>query len=171
MKIQDQFANVMHLTVTQSGVDTFTVGDAVQLGVGLFQNAALIIHEIEYYLGKATYQALDADGDRVNIGVVGDNTIASLQYNDPRVYDMQGWTLRLESGVGFEVLPTNFKVIRGFDKLPGGGMIVPADKIYLSCYSDGTGIANTADVRIRFTIKELKANEYLELAQSLRVFS
>ena len=167
-KATDVFIQFGYLSVTQSAADTLTFSDGLNVGIGLFQNGALVIHKVDWEVSPTTYTAMNADGDRIIAALCGDNKLTDLDLDNTSIYDKMSKEHKELTAVGFETMDLNFN--HDYSTLPGGGLIIPADRLYLAVYSSGTGIANTVRVRIYFTLRTLSAADYLELAQSLRVF-
>ncbi len=169
-KMKDLFSQIGYIDVTMSAINTLTFN-----GLSVFSNIltpkGLIIHYIEYALGTATLQDLDTDGDQIFFGLCGDDQMAAILLSNAQVYDNHALT-RLESAAA----ATNFlldksPIKQDFTGLPGGGRLVPADRIYVYAGSGGMTVVGVVSCRFHFTLKDLSAQEYIELAQSLRVLT
>lgn len=167
--VKDEFAQKMYLTVTQSAANTLTFSQAVNLGVGLMNSMAIVIHEIKWVIPYAVMSELTANQDRFTIGLVGDNSLTDLTLDQPAVYDLFNMEAFVATAAGFAFTDQYPK--SNLTNLPGGGLIVPADRVYLGFTSGGFAAAQTAGALVYFTLKPLKAEQYLELAQALRVFT
>jgi len=164
---KEQFAQLGYVTVTESAANTLTFN-----GLSVFSNVltqrGMVIHRVEYNLPAATLLELGANAEAVAFGLSGANTITTIALDDAEVYDYN--QMRVTSfGVAANSIVQVGQVIKDFSQQPGGGKLVPADRIY--AWAKGTGLANPIEVNARFdfTILELSAQEYLELAQALRV--
>jgi len=167
-KATDIFIQFGYLSVTQSAADTLTFSDGLNVGIGLFQNGAIVIHKVDWEISPTTYTALSADADRIVCALCGDNKLTDLDMDNTSIYDKVGISRKEDTAIGYKIVNLNFH--HDYSTLPGGGLIIPADRLYLAVYSSGTGIANVVRTRIYFTLRTLSAADYLELAQSLRVF-
>lgn len=166
-KTKDLWSQAGYLTVTESGTTTLTFA-----GLTVFSNIltpkGLILHSVEYNVPDTTIALLLAQPDAVIFGIAGNNDIAAIVLDDASVYDYNRLTVK-----GFGT-PANmnlyrFPIVRDFSELPSGGKLVPADRIYAYVVGVSTATACTIEVRFNFTLKDLSAQEYLELAQALRV--
>jgi hypothetical protein len=163
--IKDQFSQRMYFYCTQAIANTLTFS-AISLSTVL-QYAALILHRIEYtfYIGL-----LGDPTDTIEIALTGSNSLVSLQPNQSQVYDYNSW-YREELGANLnnDLLVYKNNVMKDWCNLPGGGMLVPLQDIYLAVNSAGLGAVTQAFAVLEYTVKELKGDEWLELVQRLRV--
>jgi hypothetical protein len=58
-----------------------------------------------------------------------------------------------------------------FSTLPGTGIIVPADNLYVGIKGTTCGAAGLASIRIYYTVKALKTEEYWDLIEARRVMT
>jgi len=165
----DSFSQVAYLDITQSAADTFTVSGPTTVGSSLFDQQAMVLHRIEYQFADNVMAALNAANDFAAVGLVGSNTLTTLLFNQAEVYDTHT-LLRIQDGAPASHTIWVNPVTHDFTNLPGGGKIVPGDKIYLAVQSAGTGVACRGFARVTFTVIGLSAAEYLQLAQAMRVF-
>lgn len=164
----DQFAQIGYITVTQTAANTLTFA-----GLSVFSNVlgskGMIIHSAEYVFGNSNgYALMVGSGDILACGLSGDDGLASVDLDDPQVYDYNS-LLYLPYGTPADHEIFKNPIVRDWSSFPGGGLLVPADRLYLFCDSLSVASAATVQCRFRFTLIELAAQEYLELAQSLRV--
>jgi hypothetical protein len=156
----DQFANKAIVHIIMDGANTVTFAPFT-FGVGLFQGIGMIIHRIEYRPTPATCREIAAATDAFNLAVVNTNKLDSLTADDPSIMDVQ--TI-IGMGAGVEQVHT--PIISDFTSLPGGGLIVPANPMFVGMGSSGFVAAGEADVRMWFTFRQLADKDYLELLQS-----
>lgn len=169
-KVQDQYPQFMSLAVTQSAANTLTFGH-VAVGTSIFDYAAFLIHRIEIKLARAAYNDLKAVADQLTVAICGSNTITDIyDFSNPQIYDI-GTFVPIDQGTVASFLILEHPMIHDFTGLPGGGILVPAQDIYIGCQTSGFAAAATATVRLYYTIKALEASDYIELAQRLRVLS
>ena len=167
-KIKDIFAQFFYMAVTQSAANTLTFAQ-LGIGVSLFDYAGLLLHRIEYSPTRATLQNVVAATDELTVAITGSDKIASLTADQPEVYDRITYNVSEVTAVG--VYPNQQPVVHNFSELPGGGILVPAQNLYIACESTGFAAAGVVEARIYYTVKELVATDYLELVQRLRVLS
>ena len=166
---KDLFDQFLSMTVTMSGIDTITFGQ-VAIGMSIFDYAALIISRIEYVVGRTTWAELSVNTDEFQMAITGSNTIGDLGSNRPEVYD---YMIIDAHQVG---TPGNYMVfpqplIHDFSTMKGGGLLVPAQDLYLGLDSLGFAAAGSGLARVYFTVKALGAADFIELVQRLRVLS
>jgi len=169
MTIRDQYPQHMRLQVTQSAADTLTFSQ-VNLGIALFDYAGLIINRIEYFYSRAIFSELTTNADYVQAGITGADTIDDLGIVRPQVYDVSTIFTYI-SGTPAVSSPWASPIVKDFSQFPGGGQLVPAQDVYIGMDSSGMSAVYACDVRLWYQIIQLKAEDYLELAQRLRVIS
>lgn len=166
VKNKDQFAQFMSMGVTMSAANTLTFS-SVAVGTSIFDYAAFLLHRVEYKLSQASLGELTAATDFVTIAVTGSNSVADIfDTSRPDVYDMVSVAPSTTTG---QIIEMPF--IHDFSDLPGGGLLVPAQDMFIGMQSAGFAAAGVATLRLYYTIKGLDASDYIELAQRLRVLS
>ena len=168
-KTKDRFAQMGYLQVTESGSNTLTFA-----GISVFSNIltpkALLIHRIEYNIPDGELAKVIAEADSIKFGMHGDDSKTSVQLEDAQTYDYNRYGIQ-EHGTPANATVTRMPWIVKYDDLPGGGKLVPADRIFI--WAEGVSLASavTVSCRFHFTLHELSAQEYIELAQALRVLT
>lgn len=164
---KDIFTQLSYLSVTESAANTLTFA-----GLSVFSNVlsqrGMIIHRVEYDLPAGTVALMVANADAIKYGLTGSDGMTSVSLDDPEAYDINRIT-RVDIGTAASGFYHNAKLVNDFTTLPGGGLLVPADRLYI--YVEGVSLATaaTAKARVRYTILDMSAADFLELAQSLRV--
>ena len=167
MPKKDEFSQIGYISVAQSAANVLTFG-GMTIMTSFLASSAMILHQVEYQLTASDYALMTTAGDLITVGLSGSNSMTAVALSDPEVYDRRT-QVRNDWGVaasgGLETGP----VITDFTNLPGGGVLVPADRIYGYVDSNGLAAAIGVEFRFRFTVLELTSVQYLELAQALRV--
>lgn len=164
---KDVFSQIAYIHVVESAANTLTFA-----GLSVFTNVlsqqGMVLHRVEYSLTSATISELAASSDRVSFGLTGSNSLTSTVLSDPEVYDERS-VKRQDMGTAGNAILVENPIVADWTMLPGGGKLVPADRLY--GYIQGTSLTNPTDmhVRIYFTLLDMSAADYLELAQSMRV--
>lgn len=165
----DQFANIASIGVTESAANTLTF-KKLETGISLMDKAAWVISRIEYYLSNLTLTQFADDGDMLDIGLVTRNNLTNIvNPADPAVVDyltvvyMETGAL---SGFAFNFIP---QVVKDFASLPGGGLVVPPNPLYLAAKGTGCAAANSITARIYYTILELVPDDMWQLMQARQV--
>jgi len=166
-KTKDMYSQIAYMTVTESAANTLTFA-----GMSVFSNIlsqqGMILHRAEYLITATAYSQFNSTGDSLKFGLAGDDGLSTISQDDPEVYD-QKRIYRIDVGAAAQGVFLNMPIETDFTRLPGGGMLIPADRLYL--FAEGTGLAAavTCSARVHFTLKALSAADYLELAQAMRV--
>ncbi|GAG65945.1 unnamed protein product [marine sediment metagenome] len=168
-KGKDKYAQMGYIAVSESGANTLTFG-----GISVFSNIltpkGLLIHDVKYNVPAASQNLILDEADAVTFGLAGDDTMSAVSLDDAQVYDYNVLGLVVDGAPATSSLIEIPKFI-DFSHLPGGGKLVPADRLY--AYVQGFSLATPASMNLRFnfTVVDLSAQEYIELAQALRVLT
>jgi hypothetical protein len=158
----DAYANKAFGELTLSAANTLTFAQ-IQMGVGLFQGTALIVHRIKWSPHKATCRELVAATDSLYMALTTSNRLASIyDVSEPAIIDRKAVI-----GVGADVALIELPFVSDFTSLPSGGKLVPANPLWVAGVTDGFAAAAVLRVEIEFTFVELKSDQYLELLQAL----
>ena len=168
-KKQDKFDQFMVFSITMSAANTLTFS-TIALGMSLFQYAALVVSRIEYSVGRPTLIEMNDEVDFIELAITGSNTITSLPLSYPEVYDRISYNVT-HGGTPASQQIIEKPIVKDFTGMKGGGLLVPAQDIYVGMYTEGLASAGTAGVRLYYTIQEMQASDYIELVQRLRVLS
>lgn len=164
---KDNYSQVAYIAVTESAPNTLTF-NGVTLISNLLSQQGMVIHRVLYNISVATMEELAQTGDAYTYGLAGDDNLSSVIINQAEVYDFNR-LVKLLTLTGDSALIENCTKVVDFTGLPGGGKLVPADRVYIFTMGTALVAATTIGCRIDFTIVDLGAADYLELAQSLRV--
>jgi hypothetical protein len=165
-KQTDSYANKAYGVVTESAANTLTFAE-IQTNVEVFSKIAWVVHRIEWYIAATQMTKLAAADDVIQAALVSSNSISALSLGAPAVIDLLELALLFSTAVAYTEVPN--PRIRDFTQLPGGGIIVAPRPLYLAVKGTSLATALTVAARIHFTVKELAADEYLELVDFYRI--
>lgn len=168
-QIKDVYPQFMFLTVTMSAADTLTFGQ-VAIGASIFEYAGLIVNRIEYSFSRASWHELNAETDVMWGAICGSDSITDLDLDNPQVYD-QIEVFPNISGTPANMIDEVQPVVHDFSSFEGGGLLLPAQDLYVGMSSSGFVAAGALSARVWYRVKALEAADYIELAQRLRVLS
>lgn len=163
--LKDLYANRAFESVTMSAANALTFSQ-VQFGVGLFQGVAAIIHRIEWTPTQASIAELVAGADRMRLGFTNRDDLAALT---PVNQSVLAWKFVFPLVVGAVVSEwlVELPLLSDFSDLPGGGLILPANPLYIGMDTEGFAAAGGVDAVIYLTFKQLQDAEYVELIQTI----
>lgn len=167
-QVKDSFANKFYGSVTESAANTLTFSE-IQTNISVMDKVAWVIHRLEWYLTPAQIALIADDQDAIQMALVSSQQITALGLDNPAVIDMQQISKGQATAVGYTIRTIPFT--RGFESLPGGGLIIAPRPLFIAI--KGTGLASAGGVSVRgyYTARELKADEYLELVDYYRIVS
>lgn len=167
MTSKDVFAQYLYMSVTMSAANTLTFAQ-VSIGMSLFEFAAMVICRIDYEPAQATIQELTGGADLLDVAITGSNTITTLDQKQNEVYDSLKAKTYVSGTPGVSA-PVFEPIVHDFSGMPGGGILVPAQTIYIGMATSGFSAAGVCNARVWYTVKEMQASDYIELVQRLRV--
>lgn len=163
----DKFANTAVITVTESAANTLTF-KKLDTGVPLFEKMAWIVHRIEYFINDIAAGQFNASGDYMTLAITASAAVAALTMEDPAVLDLLQ-IRRSDFGAAANAHMDVFPWVKDFHQLPGGGLIVAPNPIYLAAKGTGLVAASASLVKIFYTNYALQPDEYWELVESRRI--
>lgn len=163
------YAQIAYLTCAESAANTLTyatlnIGQLSLLG----DKFAMVIHRCEFELDD--WSTLNSTGDLCAAALTVSNALSAITLNYAEVVTRQIWK-RLDFGTAATGTLQRLPDVRAFEEMPGGGLIVPADRLYLAVKSEGASAANTVKVRLYYTLKQLKPDEYWQLVESRTILT
>lgn len=164
----DMFSNILTSQVNQTAANSFTVQE-IQVGLNLFDKVGLVLHRVEYQLTNSALSEMTSANDRVALGLINNQNLTGLDHEDSQVLDSVQ-LYRSDFGTAGSAELNTFPIIRDFTGLPGTGLLIPPKPLFFAMDSVGLATASLAQVRIYFTIRNLKDSEYLELLETRRAF-
>jgi hypothetical protein len=144
-----------------SAANTLTFAQ-LQFAVGVFQGVALILHRVEWFPTLASLRELVAATDSISMAIVTNDNLASLDPTDQDII-VRSDIIGLAANVETVPLP----IINDYTNLPGGGLIVPANPLYLALDTGGAAAASVCRAIIYYTFKSLSDKDYIELMQMM----
>jgi len=165
-KKEDMFSSTAFLSVLESAANTLTfakleIANALQLGG---QKLAFILHAIEYLHDIGNYALFNATADTLTFGLSVSNAFATPGLAYSEIVDFNMLT-RVDVGAAASGGWRDAPNIKDFSQYPGGGLILPADRLYI--FLAGTSLTGAARVyaRIHYTTQELSADQYWQLVE------
>jgi len=164
--VADNFANILYNSVVESSANTLTF-DEITLGLSLFDKVALIINRIEWY---AWPTRLLAAGDAIEFGISSSNAFVDPDSSQPSIITFQSMDV-VDFGTAGVHEVWRQPLVEDLSNLPGGGLLITPRPLYQ--FVEGTNLAAVATVRMRmfFTVKKMKPEEYFELLETRTYFS
>jgi len=162
----DNYANKMYGTVTEAVAGTLKFAE-INTNVSVFDKAAFVLHRLEWFITLADLEKIAGTGDGIYAALTSSQNISSLGLDNPAVIDLFQLTGDWATTVGFQIFEQPF--IRDFSNLPGGGLIIAPRPLFVAVQGVSLASAISAKLRAYFTIKQLSAEEYLELVDFYRI--
>jgi len=166
-KARDQYSNKAYGTVTESAQGTLTFTE-ISTNVNIFDKVAWVVNRLEWYIPPATLALCVGGGDYIEMALCASNNISTLALNAPSVIDLNLY--RMDAiGTPASALPSNWPLVRSFENLPGGGLIIAPRPLYVGVKSTSIASAATVEVRMNFRQIMMTPDEYIELIDFYRI--
>lgn len=161
-QLSDKYANKAYGHVLMSGANTLTF-EQMLFGVGLFEGKALLIHSLGWYPTPTALREIVAATDQLQLALTTSNRLTGItDVAEPAIVAQLSII-----GVGVGTEPYVRPLRQDFTSFPGGGLLVPANPLYVGMMTGGFAAAAEARLEMRFTFIDLDSDAYLELLQSL----
>lgn len=166
MPEQDEFVNQAYLSVTESAGSTLTFAK-LETGISIYEKVGWLISRMDYNI-DLTNTALAASGDALQFGLSVSNTFATPSMADMAVLDFNEG-MRADYGTAANAIIHLNPRTKTFADLPGRGLLVAPNPIYLWALGVSIAGAQTVTARMFYTVKKLKPEEFWELVESRRM--
>lgn len=166
---KDMYAQIAYIVNVESAANTLSF-QALSVFSNILTPKGLLIERVEHYISPVDYNKILDESDSIVFGLCGDSSMSTVSLADAQVYDYN------RIGEADHGTPANAEllfipVVNDYTTLSGGGRLVPADRIYSFIQGVSLASAVTVETRFHFRMLDLSAQEYLELAQALRVLT
>ncbi len=164
-KVQDLYGNRAFVDITMTAANTLTF-QQIQFGVGLFQGVALVLNRIEWYPDRSVMDSLVANSDELKMALTNRDDLSAIDASNQSILAMkQVDPLMVGAVVGIEIVDLPW--VSDFSGIPGAGLIIPANPLYVGVYTVGFAAAARIRCILYFTFKTLTDAEYIELIQTI----
>jgi len=167
-KTIDQYANVAALQVTESAAGTLTTAKFA-FPFSIMDKMAILVSRIEYWPGGL--DQLNSTGDYILGGITVAASVTDLRtQSDPQVVDSFSYG-RIDLGTAATGMFKAMPWVKDLSNLPGGGILLAPNPLYVAVKSNGAGGPTSLWVRLYYTYMELSTEEYWQLVESRRIIS
>lgn len=160
----DVYPNRAMFSVLMSAANTLTF-QQIRFGMGIFAGTALIISKIEWFI-LAPIAELIAAADSIRIAMTNRDDLAAIDADNMNVLVLKVMNM-MSSGTPANAALFEQPLVSDYSTLPGGGLIVPANPMFIALTSVGLTTAAEVDAIMYYTTKTLADADYIELVQSL----
>lgn len=162
----DNFCQIYAGLHGEASAGTLAFSSKLDLGYSLGDNVGLILHRIEYYIDQTARALLLDDSDAGQGGLVTGNTLTTILPNNPGVVDT--WMLqRKKYGAAATGWDENTpQLIRDYTNLPGGGLLIPPNPLYMAAKGISLAAAFYFYYRIYYTTVSLNDAGFREMWQT-----
>lgn len=163
---KDQYVNQAYLTVTESAANTLTFNQLLT-SISIHEKIGWIIARMEYQV-VVNETDWNADQDFISFGISTSDKISSASLQDDPVVDFNRIN-RVDIGVAASGSFVRTPFMKDFSSLPGGGILVPPNPLFIFAKGSGLVGAQTINARMFYTVKQLKTEDFWELVEMRRM--
>lgn len=164
----DKYANIaaVKFMLAVAGTAAFEKFD---FPFSVMDKVGLLISRLEYFVLNVS--ALAADEDKwFGALTVSKNTPSLDDIEDPTIIDSLRF-VREDFGVAASGSTFQQPIIRDLSTMPGGGLLVAPNPLYVACDTDGPAAAMGIGLRMYYTTVSLSADDYWQLVESRRIIT
>ncbi len=160
----DRFVNRAIQRVTMSAANTLTF-QQVNFAAGIFQGVAVLLHRVIFHVGATAWRELVGLTDSFAVALTVSQQIADLNMTNAEVIIRRQFICTIVGAV-VSMVQRQEEVEVDLSNLPGGGILIPANPIFVAMISANLTTPGVCDCEMLFTFKELADADYIELIQS-----
>ncbi len=158
----DDFPNIITGLVTESGATTLTFSNKIETGYSLGNNVGLVLHRLEYFLSIGTRKLMLDEDDGVDFGLVTSNQLTSVLNYGSNTIDFVELG-KGKYGTAASGYPSEMPIVRDFTALPGGGLLVAPNPLYMFVKGISVASAMAIEYKIYYTTVTLNDKGFREL--------
>lgn len=166
MPVNDNYSNQAYLAVTEATINTLAF-NKLETAIAPFEKVAFLISRVNYDMAlPAANFAATSDG--ILFGLCTSDQIASAGINNSAVVDRNSIT-RYDLGTAASGFYFRTPIEKNFADLPGGGLLVPPNPLYIFAQGIALGSVMTVSARMFYTVIKLKLDDFWELVEQRRM--
>lgn len=166
----DQYPQLAYMEVVESAANTLTFAK-LEVATGALlgkQKFGMVIHQIQFSVGVTIRKLILDEDDAINIALTMNGNITSIDLSNVDVVDQlvigrNKYGTAASGWLDIEPIIHNFSLL--------GGLLVPADRLYLAAQGVSLASATTVKARLWYTMKELSIDEYWDLVEARRIIT
>jgi hypothetical protein len=169
-KVGDKFAQLAYLTATETAANTLTFAK-LEVATGALlgkQKYGMVLHRIQFNLSIGTRKLILDEDDALRVAITTSSGISGIDLDNVDVVDNIVWG-RSRYGTAASGWENIMPVVHDFANM--GGILVPADRLYLAVVGTSLASAASASCRIWYTMRELSVDEYWDLVEARRIIT
>lgn len=167
-KAQDNYSNFAIITCTESAANTLTFAK-LEASVGLFERVGWLISRVDWYM-RGNYDKFNTTGDQFSMALTQSNAISSIAPNATQVI-LNKQLFRYDYGTAATANFFSEPDSVDLSTLPGGGILVVPNPLYLAVAGSGLSAAAVGTVRIWYKNIVLSDADFFDLMQTRQVLS
>lgn len=166
MAEKDEFVNQAYIEVIESAPNTLTF-KKLETGISIHEKIGWVISRFDYNLSISGTN-WGAEGDSVAYGLSTSDAITTLSLGQSAILDYNSLT-RLDIGTPATGILSRLPHVKDFSNLPGKGILVPPNPLFLFVMGTALTSAVTVTTRLFYTVRVLKLEDFWELVELRRM--
>lgn len=152
------------LTTTESSAGTLTF-QKIETGLSVYDKIGWVINKIKWFLGTSTLQQFNGTNDLLTMALTMSNQLTALAQNNPAIVAAK-WLQRTDLGTAASGDFHQLDIEDDFSTLPGGGLLILPNPIYLAVIGTSLAAAVTVTARLFYQAIELTDADFTNLVQA-----
>lgn len=152
------------IEVTESAANTLTM-EKLETGLSIYDKVGWVLNRVEYRLGSGVPALFNASGDYLQMALVMSNQLTALNDNDPAIYtNLMLYRVDIGAAASGSIMTNVYA--QDFAALPGGGLLILPNPLYLAVKGTGLTGASSVVARIYYTPMEMADQDFTNLIQA-----
>lgn len=162
--ILGNYATFMNVAITEAVAGTL-IQEKIESGMSMYDRVGWVLNRIEWMVPIATLNLLLDQNDAISFGIATSGTLGSLSDTDPNIINRNRIGVS-DFGTPANAVKEEMPIINDFSTMPGGGILVLPNPLYVFLQSVSIASAATVNMRAWFISVNLNEDDYFLLAQA-----
>lgn len=161
------YSGSTQIQVTESAANTLTF-QRLATGIAPAERIGWVLAKFQMLIGAGEWAKFNSSGDALTIALTVSNQLTALSFNDPAIMDLIEVS-RIDLGTAASGLFVHGMIEHDFSTLPGGGLLMLPNPVYLGIKGTGLSAAASCVARLYFQTVEMSDSDYFNLVQSRQI--
>lgn len=162
--ILGNYATYWAASLTMSAANALTY-EKIESGMSIYDRIGWVLSRVEWMVPVGTRNLLLDQSDEITMGLATSNSMATISDTDPNVLSRLRISVA-DFGTAANSLLIDDPIVQDYTGLPGGGLLVLPNPLYVFMDSESVASAGSIAARAWFTSVDLSDEDYFLLAQA-----
>ncbi len=166
MPATDKYVNQAFLSVLESAANTLTF-KKLETGSSIHEKVGWLLSRMDYNVDVLGAN-FGAENDAYLYGIAVSDQFTAVSYENNAIIDLN-IVKRTDFGTAASAVIRQMPHTKTFADLPGGGIIIPPNPIYIFGMGENLTSALLVEARMFYTVHSLKTEDFWELVEARRM--